>query len=67
MCPYSAQNYTDNTYNRKSTKLFCFTVIIDFSVSYWLLLLYRKNRILFPDDFKPLAFTNSPTPACKAD
>jgi len=29
--------------------------MIDFSVSYWQLMLYKKTRILFPEDFKPLA------------
>jgi len=52
MCPYSAQDYTDNTDSWKDAKLPCFTEILDFSVSYWLLMLYRKTRILFPDDFK---------------
>jgi hypothetical protein len=66
LCPYSAQDYTNNTDNWKDTKLPSFPELVDFLVSYWLLMLYRKTRILFPDDFKSLASTNSATPAKRA-
>jgi len=41
----------DNTDNEKDTKLPSFTELADFSVSYWLLMLYGKTRNLFPEDF----------------
>ena len=55
LCPLSAQDNADNTDNRKDTKLPCFPEFVDFSVNYWLLMLYRKTRNLFPADFKSLA------------
>jgi hypothetical protein len=63
LCPFSAQNNADNTDNWKDKILPCFTEPVDFSVSYWQLMLYGKTGILFPDDFKSLASTNSATPA----
>ncbi len=56
LCPYSAQDYADNTDNWKDAKLPYFTELVDFSVSYWLFMLYGKNGILFPDDFMSLAY-----------
>jgi len=55
MCPYSTQGYTNNTDHWYDTKLPNFSELLEFSVSYWLLLLYRKIRFLFPDDFNSLA------------
>jgi hypothetical protein len=43
--------------------------LLDFAVSYWFLMLCRKTRILFPDDFKcpPCIYLcqNRPHPACQ--
>lgn len=42
LCPYSAQNNADNTDNWKDTKLHSSTEPVDFSLNYWLLMLYGK-------------------------
>jgi hypothetical protein len=63
----SAQDDANNTDNRNDTKLPCFAKLFDFSVSYWLLMLYRKTRNLFPEDFKPLASLYSKTDLSPSD
>jgi hypothetical protein len=60
--PLSAQLNTDNIDNWQDAKIPCFPELVDFSVSYWQLMLYRKTRKLFPEDFKSFESTNSATP-----
>ena len=54
LCHLPVQFNTDNTDNWKDTKLPHFQELVDFSVSYWYLMLYRKTRVIFPEDFKSL-------------
>jgi hypothetical protein len=58
LCPYSAQDYANNTDNGKNAKLPSFPELVDFSVSDWLLMLYSKVGKLFLDDFKSQASGN---------
>jgi len=41
LCPLSAENNADNTDDWKDTILPCFPELVEFSVSYWQLMLYR--------------------------
>ena len=61
LCPLSAYTNADNTDNWKDAKLPYFPELVDFLVSCWLLMRYRKTRNLFPEDFKSFASYSTKT------